>query len=651
MIPLSIVRLSLPLPFRGCRGALLAATLIVGSILQTPAAAQTLFRIAAHASVVGFVGEETEVVTGAPPAFAIDVDVELLRSAPGELKLATPDGRELVATLTAFEDRGGGNLLWRGRVAESVFDGVVLTVEDGILVGRFGNWDDAYRVTHSAGGYRLSEVDRRPARCAVEDAPLGSLSAAAALPVADSPRRVVGAAAVEQIDVLALYTPTAAARMGGAAGMRAAIRNAGDYLNTAFSNSEIGAVVRIVHIVAAPGDLASTDAIPLENIARNLTDHAGVRALRVRHRADLVHLFIDQAAEGRTGACGWAWVLQRHHTAASFSPYGYAITRTWCDADSLFAHEVGHNLGANHVPSNAVLTPEEAVRPYAFGFNNLTERIHTVTSQGTDTTFPVAIFSLAGNRGSIVGVAGRQENARALRLTVGMASRYSDVFAPPAGNRAPAAPTKLTGYATSDSSLRLTWKDNSNNEDSFELLRSNDLAPRTREFYGAPIRTLGANTMQVDLTGLEYGYHAFAVRARSAGGVSETSNNLAFWLPRDPCNEGDLTACLQRGRFDVWVHFWTDGDVQHGKVKQVDLGPDSSLYYFFDENNVEMLVKVLDGCRMNDHFWVYAAAATDLRYNLHVWDTRTGVAVVYQNSPGTVPVAVTDAQAFATCGR
>ena len=620
-------------------------------LVQTPASGQTLFRIAADVPAGGFVGEATDVVAGPPSAFAIDVDVELLRSAPGELKLATPDGRELVAILSAFEDRGGGNLLWRGRVAESVSDGVVLTVEDGILVGRFGNWDEAYRVTLSASGYRLSEVDRRPGRCATEGAPLGSLPAAATLPAADSPHRLAGAATIEQIDLLALYTPTAAGRMGGAAGVRAAIRNAGDYLNTAFSNSEIGAVVRIVHIAAAPADLASTDAIPLEDIAMDLTNHAGVRALRERHRADLVHLFIDQAAEGPTGACGWAWLLQRHHTAASFSPYGYGITRTWCDVDSLFAHEVGHNLGANHVPSNAGLAPEEAVRPFAFAFNNLTERVHTVTSQGTGTTFPVEVFSLSGNSGTVLGVRDRQENARALRATVGVASRYSDVFAPSAGNRAPAAPTRLTGFATSDSSLRLTWKDNSSNEDSFELLQSIDLAPRNREFSGTPIRTVGANTVQLDLTALGHGYHAFAVRARSAGGVSETSNSIAFWLPRDPCNEGDLTACLQRGRFDVWVHFWTDGDVQHGKVKQVDLGPDSSLYYFFDENNVEMLIKVLDGCRENNHFWVYAAAATDLRYNLHVWDTRTGVAVVYQNSPGTVPLAITDSQAFATCGR
>ncbi|MCY3592379.1 MAG: M12 family metallo-peptidase [Acidobacteria bacterium] len=640
----------MPVAARESRRDLFAVALIVVlKLLPVPAASQTLFRIVDDAPLASVVGEEVDAAGLAQRAFIVDIDIELLRSGLAELRLPTPDGRELAATLSTFEDRGGGNVLWRGRLGGEELDGVVLTVEDGILVGRFGDGEGSYRIKPGVGGQALLKSADGPLRCAAESAP-GEPSSAL-LPGLDRPQRAVAAATTATIDVLALYTPTAAARMGGAAGMRAAIRNAGDYLNTAFSNSEISAMVRIVHIAPAPADLASTDTVPLEDIALNLTDHAGVRALRQRHRADLVHLFIDQAAEGRTGACGWAWVLERHHTVALFSPYGYAVTRTWCDVDELFAHEVGHNLGANHVPSNSNLRPEEAVRPYAFAYNNLAERVHTVTSQGTDTTFPVAIFSLAGNSGATVGVAGRQENARALRATVDMASRYSDVFAPPSGNGAPAAPTELTGYATSESSVHLTWKDNSTSEDTFEVLRAPTLAPRNVAFSGSRIRSVRANTVQVDLTGLSPGYYAFAVRARNAAGASETSNSIGFYLPRDPCEETETGTCLQRGRFDVWLHFGTDEGTGHGKVKRVDLGDASTLMYFFDESNVEMLIKILDGCRINNRFWVFAAAATDLEYYLYVWDTTTGVAAIYYNSPGTAPRAVTDTRAFATCDR
>ena len=49
-----------------------------------------------------------------------------------------------------------------------------------------------------------------------------------------------------------------------------------------------------------------------------------------------------------------------------------------------------------------------------------------------------------------------------------------------------------------------------------------------------------------------------------------------------------------------------------------------TLFYFFDPANWEMLVKVLDGCEINNHFWVFAAAATDVEYTLTVTDTETG---------------------------
>ncbi len=39
---------------------------------------------------------------------------------------------------------------------------------------------------------------------------------------------------------------------------------------------------------------------------------------------------------------------------------------------------------------------------------------------------------------------------------------------------------------------------------------------------------------------------------------------------------------------------------------------ESGLFWFFDDDNWEMLVKVLDGCGTNGHFWVFLAAATDV---------------------------------------
>ncbi|MEE8522333.1 MAG: hypothetical protein V3T72_00245, partial [Thermoanaerobaculia bacterium] len=76
---------------------------------------------------------------------------------------------------------------------------------------------------------------------------------------------------------------------------------------------------------------------------------------------------------------------------------------------------------------------------------------------------------------------------------------------------------------------------------------------------------------------------------------------------------------------------------------------DSGLFWFFDPDNWEMMIKVLDGCGFNDHFWVFASATTNVEYTLRVTDTQTGVMKEYFNPLGNAAPAITDTGAFATC--
>jgi len=71
--------------------------------------------------------------------------------------------------------------------------------------------------------------------------------------------------------------------------------------------------------------------------------------------------------------------------------------------------------------------------------------------------------------------------------------------------------------------------------------------------------------------------------------------------------------------------------------------------YFFSPENWEMLVKVLDGCAINDRYWVYAAATTNVEYTLSVTDTDTGEVRTYTNPLGRAAAAITDSSAFETC--
>ena len=78
---------------------------------------------------------------------------------------------------------------------------------------------------------------------------------------------------------------------------------------------------------------------------------------------------------------------------------------------------------------------------------------------------------------------------------------------------------------------------------------------------------------------------------------------------------------------------------------------DTGEFFFFNPNNTEFLIKVLDNGSFGTfgNFWVFAAATTNVGYTLRVTDTVTGETKSYENSLGTPSPAVTDTQAFATC--
>jgi len=76
---------------------------------------------------------------------------------------------------------------------------------------------------------------------------------------------------------------------------------------------------------------------------------------------------------------------------------------------------------------------------------------------------------------------------------------------------------------------------------------------------------------------------------------------------------------------------------------------DSGLFWFFASTNWELLVKVLDGCSENGHYWVLAAATTNVEYTLTVTDTQTGETFVAQNPLGRNSPAAIDTRAFGTC--
>jgi hypothetical protein len=119
----------------------------------------------------------------------------------------------------------------------------------------------------------------------------------------------------------------------------------------------------------------------------------------------------------------------------------------------------------------------------------------------------------------------------------------------------------------------------------------------------------------------------------------------------EPCAAGETTLCLgPEGRFRVeatWRTPPTAGEAgDEGAARTLPLTADTGAFWFFDDANVELIVKVLGACPVNGRVWVFAAGLTDVEVELVVTDTADGTARLYRNPPRTAFAPIQDTAAF-----
>ena len=116
----------------------------------------------------------------------------------------------------------------------------------------------------------------------------------------------------------------------------------------------------------------------------------------------------------------------------------------------------------------------------------------------------------------------------------------------------------------------------------------------------------------------------------------------------DGCFEGPSGLCLNDDRFQVTVQ-WETADGDSGSGRAVEGTADSGFFTFFSEDNIELDIKVLDGCGFNDYFWVFTAGTTNVGVDITVEDTVTGQIRTYDNAIGNTFETILDTAAFAVC--
>lgn len=100
------------------------------------------------------------------------------------------------------------------------------------------------------------------------------------------------------------------------------------------------------------------------------------------------------------------------------------------------------------------------------------------------------------------------------------------------------------------------------------------------------------------------------------------------------CVPDDETLCFHRGRFAVRVTWFDHRSGDSGVGHAVPGVGRTGTFWFFRPDNTELVVKLLDGRRINGYFWFFYGALTDVEYDLVVTDTLGERERTYHNPAG-----------------
>ncbi|HJX26370.1 MAG TPA: hypothetical protein VJ885_00540 [Thermoanaerobaculia bacterium] len=98
------------------------------------------------------------------------------------------------------------------------------------------------------------------------------------------------------------------------------------------------------------------------------------------------------------------------------------------------------------------------------------------------------------------------------------------------------------------------------------------------------------------------------------------------------CHSSDVALCLQP-LYQVTVEFVDPLTGADRQARAVPFSQESGAFWFFDEDNLELFVKVLDGTAINGRAWVFHGALTDVEYTITVRDLL-GAEWTYHNPRG-----------------
>ena len=264
-----------------------------------------------------------------------------------------------------------------------------------------------------------------------------------------------------------------------------------------------------------------------------------------------------------------------------------ADATTHCLNDGRFRVSVifsAPNLGITNAPGRAVSVTSDTGYFWFFSANNIELMIKVVDGRGFNGYFWVFYGALSDVEYTITVTDTATDAVKTYRNTAGHLASFADVAAFPGGAAA-------TASAPPDAATEISMTD---------LVRSQ----------------------------------------------SETVSRFVAGSASDVCLSDATTLCLNNGRFRVRVIFSAPTlGISNAPAQAGPLTSDTGYFWFFSPNNVELVIKAVDGRGFNGYFWVFYGALSDVEYTITVTDMVTNAVKTYRNSPGNL-ASFADVAAF-----
>jgi hypothetical protein len=356
-----------------------------------------------------------------------EVHLARIAGAPGQMlragsvvRLGVAPGAQVVADGERVQQRAADDISWSGPIRGS-YGWVQAVLMNGELTATVTVGTTQYAIEPIGSGlHAVTRIDQNgfpPEH--TPDNPSGALSSsldAAVDGIRGARTADIGIAALTQVNVMVVYTASAASAAGNIASK---IQLAVDETNQSYANSGINITFNKVYAgqvtYSEAGRSFSQHVSALQGTTDGLMDN--VHTLRNTYAADLVMLVVND-----TEACGQAAAIKATASSAFATADQSCITGYYS-----FGHELGHLQGARHDRFvDGTLTPYQ----YGHGFIPSTKTWRTIMSYGNNCSNCARIqwwsspLKTYPPTGQVMGTTAYEDNARVLNLTAGTVAAF-----------------------------------------------------------------------------------------------------------------------------------------------------------------------------------------------------------------------------------